>query len=122
MRPPATAGGKGKSAALCCPQPKGAAKAAKPGPATDASLAAMAKALGHPARIKILRLLLAKDVCICGDIVLEVGLAQSTVSQHLKVLKQAGFIRGDIDGPKTCYCVERDALKHFKSVQNSLLG
>ncbi len=76
--------------------------------------------MGHPVRVKILRLLLAKDMCICGDIVLEVGLAQSTVSQHLKVLKQAGLIRGDIDGPKTCYCVERAALRHFGSLVDAL--
>jgi ArsR family transcriptional regulator len=82
----------------------------------------MAKALGHPARIRILRLLLARKTCICGDIVLEVGLAQSTVSQHLKVLKKAGFILGNIEGPKTCYCVEREALKRFQALQNAFLG
>jgi ArsR family transcriptional regulator len=67
-------------------------------------LAKVAKALGHPARIAILDLLKQRD-CICGDIVEELDLSQSTISQHLKELKEAGLIRGQIDGPKTCYCI-----------------
>ena len=59
----------------------------------------LAKAVGHPARVQILRLLVRKNACICGDIVDELPLAQSTVSQHLKTLKEAGLIRGDVDGP-----------------------
>ncbi len=108
---------KKKAPEHCCPPPKAGAKAEA---VTDAGLAELAKAMGHPARVKILRLLLSKDVCICGDIVLEVGLAQSTVSQHLKVLKRAGLIRGEIDGPKTCYCVERAALRRFQSLLGAL--
>jgi DNA-binding transcriptional ArsR family regulator len=77
----------------------------------DQKLAALAKALSHPARIAILRYLSAKGSCICGDIVDELPLAQSTVSQHLKALKQAGLIQGEIEGPRTCYCLDVKAIK-----------
>src|SRR5574341_251385 len=70
------------------------------GAEADEELALLAKAVGHPARVQILRLLVRKDACICGDIVDELPLAQSTVSQHLKVLKEARLIRGEIDGPR----------------------
>ena len=69
-------------------------------------IALIAKAIGHPARIAILQYLLQKNACICGDIVDEIGLAQATVSQHLKELKQAGLIKGDIDGRSVCYCID----------------
>ena len=69
-------------------------------------IALIAKAIGHPARIAILQYLLKKNACVCGDIVDEIGLAQATVSQHLKELKQAGLIKGDIDGRKVCYCID----------------
>ena len=72
----------------------------------EVELAELAKALAHPARIKILKILLNKNVCICGDIVELLPLAQSTVSQHLKELKQVGLITGEIEGPKICYCLE----------------
>lgn len=68
-------------------------------------LAQLAKALSHPARLAILRLLAQRQTCICGDIVAELPLSQSTVSQHLKELKRAGLITGDIDGPRVCYCL-----------------
>ena len=71
----------------------------------DNKIAQYAKALAHPARIAILQLLLKKQACICGDIVDELPLSQSTVSQHLKELKEAGLIKGDIDGKKVCYCI-----------------
>jgi ArsR family transcriptional regulator len=74
----------------------------------------LAKAIGHPARVQILRILVRKDVCICGEIVDELPLAQSTVSQHLQVLKHAGLIRGDVDGPRVCYCIEPRALRRLK--------
>lgn len=64
------------------------------------------KALGHPARIAILEVLIKKQACICGDIVDELPLSQSTVSQHLKELKEAGLIKGDIEGVKVCYCID----------------
>ena len=73
-------------------------------------LAELCKALSHPARIAILKLLLEKQSCICGDIVDELPLSQSTVSQHLKELKQAGLIKGEIDGPRVCYCINKEVF------------
>ncbi len=90
------------------------------GPAADEELASLAKAVGHPARVQILRLLVRREECICGDIVDELPLAQSTVSQHLKVLKDVGLIRGEIDGPRVCYCVEPRALRRLKALIGSL--
>ena len=90
------------------------------GKEADEELSTMAKAVGNPARVQILRLLARRDTCICGDIVDELPLAQSTVSQHLKVLKDAGLIRGEIDGPRVCYCIEPRALRRFKSLVASL--
>lgn len=78
--------------------------------------AALCRALAHPARIRILRHLLRVDRCICGHIVEIMPLAQSTVSQHLKILKQSGLIRGEVDGPKTCYCVDRTKLAAMKEL------
>lgn len=69
-------------------------------------LALMAKALAHPARIAILQFLATQKSCVCGDIVEELPLSQSTVSQHLKELKNAGLIKGSIDGPSICYCID----------------
>ena len=68
--------------------------------------AQLAKALGHPARIAILQYLISRQSCVCGDIVDELPLAQATVSQHLKELKEAGIIKGEISGAKTCYCID----------------
>jgi len=90
------------------------------GSKADEELAALAKAVGHPARVQIMRLLVRREVCVCGDIVDELPLAQSTVSQHLKVLKQAGLIRGDIDGPRVCYCIEPRVLRRLKALIGSL--
>ena len=73
-------------------------------------LAALAKALGHPARVRILRLLGRTPGCIGGTIVEAVGLAQSTVSEHLRILKAAGIVTGEIDGPRVCYCLAPGAL------------
>ncbi len=86
----------------------------------ERELSALAKALGHPARVRILRLLAEKNACVCGDIVDEVGLAQSTVSQHLTVLKDAGLIRGEVDGPRVCYCLAPDILRRFKMLAAAL--
>jgi ArsR family transcriptional regulator len=90
------------------------------GDAADEELAALAKALGHPARVQIMRLLARRNACICGDIVDELPLAQSTVSQHLKVLKEAGLVKGEIDGPRVCYCIEPRALRRLRSLVGSL--
>jgi DNA-binding transcriptional ArsR family regulator len=86
----------------------------------DEELALLAKALGHPARVQIIRLLVRRNACICGDIVDELPLAQSTVSQHLKVLKEAGLIRGEIDGPRVGYCVEPRTMRRLKALVGSL--
>jgi DNA-binding transcriptional ArsR family regulator len=80
----------------------------------DNRIAKYAKALSHPARIAILRLLIKKQSCICGDIVNELPLSQSTISQHLKELKEAGLIKGDIDGAKVCYCIDPKEWKAAK--------
>lgn len=77
----------------------------------DNHLAELAKALAHPARLRILRLLLDTPGCIGGDIVEAVGLAQSTVSEHLRILKAAGVIAGEIDGPRICYALSPSALQ-----------
>lgn len=84
------------------------------GEEADRELAALAKAVGHPARIAILRLLARKNVCVCGEIVDQLPLAQSTVSQHLKVLKEAGLIQGEVDGPRVCYCIDPRTLRRLK--------
>ena len=79
-------------------------------------LARFCKALAHPARVHILHYLGTLEACMCGDIVEQIPLAQSTVSQHLKVLKEAGLIQGTIDGPRTSYCLNRQALAVFKEL------
>ena len=76
----------------------------------DAQLAAVAKAIAHPARIEILRTLAARGTCVCGEIVDVLPLAQATVSQHIKVLREAGLVLGTADGPRSCYCLDRSAL------------
>ena len=110
------------SKALCPPPACQAGPDLRPveGPQADEELAALARALGHPARVQIIRLLVERNACVCGDIVEELPLAQSTVSQHLKVLKEAGLIRGDVDGPHVCYCVEPAVLRRFKALAGSL--
>ena len=76
-------------------------------------LAELAKALGHPARIAILELISQKGACFCGDIVEELPLSQSTVSQHLKAMKEAGILRGEIEGPHRCYCIDNKTCQDF---------
>jgi DNA-binding transcriptional ArsR family regulator len=88
--------------------------------AQELSIAKYAKALSHPARVAILNLLLKKQSCICGDIVDELPLSQSTVSQHLKELKEAGLIKGDIDGVSVCYCVDEKEWLKAKTQLNQL--
>jgi DNA-binding transcriptional ArsR family regulator len=83
-------------------------------------LAKYAKALGHPARIAILKLLASKATCQCGDIVEELPLSQSTVSQHLKELKDAGLIRGEIEGAKVCYCIDPKEWQAARASLNKL--
>ena len=88
--------------------------------ADDEDLARLAKALGHPARAAIVRLLLAGGECICGGIVDRLPLAQATVSQHLKVLKEAGWITGEVDGPRVCYCAKPETLRRFVTLAQGL--
>ena len=88
--------------------------------ASTHEIAGMCKALGHPARITILRHLLAEDRCICGRIVEVLPLAQSTVSQHLKILKESGLVLGEVEGPKTCYCINKDKLGELFKAMSSL--
>ena len=82
--------------------------------------AAMCKALGHPARVMIINYLKKIDRCLCGDIVELLPLAQSTVSQHLKCLKDAGLIKGEVEGPKTCYCLDKTMLEKFTLMVDAL--
>jgi ArsR family transcriptional regulator, arsenate/arsenite/antimonite-responsive transcriptional repressor len=98
-----------------CPTPEDR----EPGP-DDEALATLAWALAHPIRVRILRLLLEKDACVCGELVELLPVAQSTVSQHLKVMKEAGLIQGELDGPKVCYCVNPAALARCKKLLNDL--
>lgn len=79
----------------------------------EQDLAAFAKALSHPARIAILKVLAKHNECICGEIVDVLPLAQSTVSQHLKELKNTGLINGTVDGPRSCYCINWKAFEKF---------
>lgn len=99
----------------CCPEPDRRPDL-RPveGDEADQELADLGKALGHPARVLILRLLLRRGTCVCGEIVDELPLAQSTVSQHLKVLKDAGLIQGEVDGPRICYCIDPRTLRRLK--------
>lgn len=83
-------------------------------------IATLAKALGHPARIAIIEYLLKVDTCICGDIVNELPLAQPTVSQHLKELKNAGLIKGEIEGNSVCYCIDEKVLQKLQTYFNSV--
>lgn len=86
------------------------------GPAADDELAVLAKALGHPTRVRILRVLSHEQSCYCGDLAEQFDVAQSTMSQHLKVLKDAGLVQGEIEGPKVCYCVNPRSLRRLKAL------
>lgn len=88
----------------------------------DNKIAKYAKALAHPARVAILQLLIKKQACICGDIVDELPLSQSTVSQHLKELKEAGLIKGDIDGVRICYCIDEKEWEMAKTYLDTLFA
>lgn len=95
------------------PQPRGVR-------GEDGELARLARALAHPARAAIVRLLLGGGECICGGIVDRLPLAQATVSQHLKVLKEAGWITGEVDGPRVCYCAKPETLQRFVALARGL--
>lgn len=88
-------------------------------PAKDLTLADYAKALSHPARIAILKVLAEKQECICGDLVMDLPLAQSTVSQHLKALKTIGLVKGTIDGPRSRYCIDWNVFERYQKALGS---
>lgn len=90
--------------------------------AREQELAQFAKALAHPARIAILKVLAKHNECICGQIVDVLPLAQSTVSQHLKELKEAGLVNGTVDGPRSCYCINWKAFEKFSEEFNGLFN
>jgi len=102
-----------------------AKRCCEPGTATGDSASAtlnveevakLAWAIAHPARVRILTILLARKSCVCGELVDVMPLAQSTVSQHLKILKEAGLVQGEIDGPKVCYCVNQTVFARLKEL------
>ena len=98
------------------PLPEGPDLRPVEGDGADDELAALAKALGHPARVRILRLLMRQGACRCGDLVDELPLAQSTVSQHLRVLREAGLVRGEVDGARACYCASDRAVRRLRAL------
>ena len=85
-------------------------------------IADLAKALAHPARVAIVEFLASKDACICGDIVDELPLSQATVSQHLAELKRVGLIKGEIEGPRVCYCIDKNAWDEAKQLLSQFLS
>ncbi len=104
---------------ICCPTPDGAAPTelrSLEGPEADEELAKLAKAIGHPARVRILRMLSRKEARVCSQIVDELPLAQSTVSEHLRILKEAGLVRSSQDGPRVGYCICYDGLRKLKAL------
>lgn len=78
-------------------------------------IAKLAKVLAHPARIAILQHIIKENSCICGDLVNEIGLAQATISQHLKELKNSGIIKGNIEGTSVCYCIDQENWMYIKN-------
>jgi DNA-binding transcriptional ArsR family regulator len=96
-----------QSAEICCGTPD------------EAELATLARGLGHPLRVTILRTLLEVGDCLCGDLVAAIPRAQSTVSQHLKILKETGLVKGEVDGPRVCYCANRQAVTRFRELLNT---
>jgi ArsR family transcriptional regulator, arsenate/arsenite/antimonite-responsive transcriptional repressor len=104
---------------LCCPPgapPRRLSIPTLEGPEADKELAKLAKAIGHPARVRILRLLSRKEARVCSQIVDELPLAQSTVSEHLRILKQAGLVRCAQDGTRIGYCIDFDGLRRLKAL------
>jgi DNA-binding transcriptional ArsR family regulator len=106
--------------ALCCPledsQTTELLKAPVEGPAADDELAAFAKAIAHPVRVRILRMLAKKEARMCSHIVDELPLAQSTVSEHLRILRTAGLVRANENGPRVSYCIVPSALQRLKAL------
>jgi ArsR family transcriptional regulator len=103
-------------------QQTAAVRSVLPEPPDEAAFAALAKARGHPARIGIVSMLHERQTCIGCDIVEEIGLAQSTTSEHLRILKAAGIIAGEIEGPRVCYSLNPTALEPLRHFLNGLAG
>jgi len=104
---------------ICCTPLDGTAPIefrALEGPEADDELAKLAKAIGHPARVRIIRMLSRKEARVCSQIVDELPLAQSTVSEHLRILKEAGLVRSSQDGPRVGYCINFDTLRKLKAL------
>lgn len=104
---------------LCCPPEPDSpdlSLLALEGAEADEALAKMAKAIGHPARVRILRMLSRKEARVCSQIVDELPLAQSTVSEHLRILREAGLVRSSQDGPRVGYCINFDGLRRLKAL------
>jgi ArsR family transcriptional regulator, arsenate/arsenite/antimonite-responsive transcriptional repressor len=109
--------------ACCPPEPSHPVElAAGPldGPAADQELASFAKAIGHPIRVRILRMLARKEARMCSHIVDELPLAQSTVSEHLRILRHAGLVRANESGPRVSYCIVPSALKRLKALLDAV--
>lgn len=107
----------------CCTTPEAELSAdLRPveGPEADEELALLAKAVGHPARVRILRLLSRREARVCSQIVGELPLAQSTVSEHLRILKEAGLIRSREDGPRVGYCIHAPGLRRLKALVGAI--
>jgi ArsR family transcriptional regulator len=104
---------------ICCPPAEPRSQPILPGlegPDADEELAKLAKAIGHPARVRILRMLSRKEARVCSQIVDELPLAQSTVSEHLRILKDAGLVRSSQDGPRIGYCINYETLRKLKAL------
>jgi ArsR family transcriptional regulator len=116
-----TTGTKGSShpATACCDDP-GQRPVLGVSAIDDDTLAAMTKALGHPARVRIVRLLAERQACVTGDLMAQLPLAQSTISEHLRILRQAGLVQGEIEGPRTSYCLNRAALDALQAAVSSI--
>lgn len=107
--------------AACCPPEKARVQRIAPdGPAADSQLAELAKALGHPTRVKIVRLLAGRDARMCSHLVDELPLAQSTVSEHVRILRAAGLVRTHDSGPRGGYCLVPIALRRLKQLLGDL--
>jgi len=104
----------------CCPPAEPMPPVPTDEDEANEQLARLAKALAHPVRVSILRMLVRHEGCIVGELVDELPLAQSTISQHLKQLKSAGLVRGEVDGPRVCYCVEPGAVALLKALVEGL--
>lgn len=120
MEAPISAGPDGPAQAEegvgCCVTPP----ALTPAEFDPERLATLCKALGHPARVKLLKILMARQACVCGELVEELPLAQSTISEHLRILKEVGLVQGIIDGPRRCYCVDYTVLGEFAALVGGL--